>query len=93
MLNFYRLQDIGGAFKQRVLATPEQMGDARKLDLVTPLSVETPLTLCWYLLTPKAKNILDTYKEHGLTLEHFDDIDTLIDEEFQKKLYQLRFNL
>lgn len=56
------------------------MENEKKLGLVTPLSVETPITLCWYLLTPKAKNILDAYREQGLTLDHFDDIDTLIDE-------------
>jgi len=78
MLNFYRLQDISGAFKQRVLATPEQMKEMKKLDLVTPLSFETPLILGWYLLTPKAKTIFDTYKEHGLTIEHFHGVDTLI---------------
>lgn len=93
MLNFYRFQYIGGAFEERILATPEHMKNEKRLGLVTPLSVETPITLGWYLLTPKTKTILDTYREHGLTIDDFYKMDSLENKGFQEKLYQLRFNL
>lgn len=73
MVEFYRRQYVIGDGTHKDLGNlgfPSEMKAVVELGLAKPFSDETPRVLNWYSLTEKGHDVLETYKELGLSPEN-----------------------